>query len=272
VSLIDSILGSTLCVGLAPDHVAGVVRRGRRFTDKGAFRDAVDPDEGGWHAVLGKLRERMLQPDRAGRGLPVSVVLSSRWCRMMMVRWSDALMKREQAQRFLQSQYLALYGEAAREWTVVADDAPYGQPRLTCAIETDLLQSLRQVLREGGHACLSIEPAVPLSWRLLAGPRGSPVKAFAVVEAGRLSMAGIAHGRISAIQSHSLVQPWQRELARAWQRWVLRAPELGVVKEVMVFNLTAEAPEGDLPAPFKVASVPAHGLSPVFNFVACSRG
>jgi len=44
------------------------------------------------------------------------------------------------AQRFQEAQFVGIYGDVARGWATVCDDAPYGVPRLACAVERAFLE------------------------------------------------------------------------------------------------------------------------------------
>ena len=188
-----------------------------------------------------------------GKKLPLAVSLASRWCAMLMVPWSGALLERTSAQRFLHSQFAAVYGDGARAWRLAADDAPYGKPRLACGIDGDLLQGVQDAAAAHGRRCLSIEPIVGPAWRSIAGSKPA---AFALVEAGRLLLATTSGGRITALHSQSCAIAWGDELDRAWRRWNLRAPQLDAIEQVALLDLSG-APPAEVPerfVPIAVAS------------------
>jgi hypothetical protein len=254
VSLTDLFASRSLCVALAPGQLTAVVRRGRRVLPDSAARIALDDRDGHWQGALDALQGYLKQGGSGLAGLPLSVGLSSRWCQLAMLPWSDALLERAAAARFIEGQFGAMYGEAARSWAIACDDAPYGQPRLACAIERELLDGLNNIALEHGHPCAGIESALSLAWRAIAGARPA---AFAVVEPGRLVLAAAAKGRIVAVQAQSCRADWQAELPLAWQRWTLRAPELGDIAQVALVNLDERAPAADLPPRFRPAALPA---------------
>lgn len=180
---------------------------------------------------------------------PLSVSLSGRWCQAVMVPWSDALLAEPAATRFLQMQLSAIYGDAARNWSIANDDAPYGEPRAACGIDAALLQALRTSL---GKRCNTIEPILGTAARMPAG-----LPAFAIVEPGKLTMATTAHGRIAAICSQPCGAAWAAELERAWQRWMLRMPELDGIRAVAVIDLSGRAPAlATMPALFQPVDTP----------------
>jgi hypothetical protein len=250
VSLIERVTRATLCLHLAPHGLHGVLRRAGRPVADSAFHLSILNPDASWEVALAALRGWLEQDD--GKKLPLAVSLASRWCAMLMVPWSGALLDRSSAQRFLYSQFAAVYGDGARAWRLATDDAPYGKPRLACGIDAALLQGVQDAAAAHGRRCLSIEPIVGPAWRSIAG--GKPA-AFALVEAGRLLLATTSGGRITALHSQSCAAAWGDELDRAWRRWNLRAPQLDAIEQVALLDLSG-VPQENLPGrfqPFPVA-------------------
>ncbi|SFU89571.1 hypothetical protein SAMN05216552_1013110 [Pseudoduganella namucuonensis] len=278
-----------LHIYLAPRRLVAVVRRGGRIVEDGALHIPLVNPGSQWKIPVAALRGLLGQtatpgtvpprsPSRAlataggaeglspdsRRGaidravaarLPVSISLSGRWCQMVLAPWSDALMAEPAASRFLQMQLSAVYGDAARTWSVSCDDAPYGHPRLACGIDADLLESLQSILAEHRLRCAAIEPLVGTVCRTLDG---KPT-AFAVAEQGRLSMAVLSRSRVTAFQTQPCGDNWHNELAQAWQRWTLRAPELAAIDDVAVMDLSGVARHAQadrLPAHFRLVEPP----------------
>jgi len=249
VSLIERVTRATLCLHLAPHGLHGVLRRaGRPLSDSAFHLPILNPDAS-WEVALAALRGWLEQD--GGKKLPLAVSLASRWCAMLMVPWSGALLDRTSAQRFLHSQFAAVYGDGARAWRLAADDAPYGKPRLACGIDAALLQGVQEAAAAHGRRCLSIEPIVGPAWRSVAGSK--PV-AFALVEAGRLLLATTSGGRITALHSQSCGAAWGDELDRAWRRWNLRTPQLDAIEQVVLLDLSG-VPQEDLPGRFQPVPV-----------------
>ncbi|MDZ5632129.1 hypothetical protein [Janthinobacterium sp. GMG1] len=245
MSLIERITRATLCLHLAPHGLHGVQRRAGRPVADSAFHLPILNPDASWEVALAALRGWLEQHNE--KKLPLAISLASRWCAMLMVPWSGALLDRTSAQRFLHSQFAAVYGDGARAWHLAADDAPYGKPRLACGIDAALLQGVQDAAAAHGRRCLSIEPIVGPAWRSIAG--GKPA-AFALVEAGRLLLATTGGGRITALHSQSCGAAWGDELDRAWRRWNLRAPQLDAIEHVALLDLSG-VPQDELPARFQ---------------------
>ncbi|KAB8064508.1 hypothetical protein [Janthinobacterium violaceinigrum] len=249
MSLIERVTRATVCLHLAPHGLDGVLRRAGRPVADSAFHVPILNPDASWEVALASLRGWLEQHNE--KKLPLAVSLASRWCAMLMVPWSGALLDRASAQRFLHSQFAAVYGDGARAWRLAADDAPYGKPRLACGIDAALLQGVQDAAAAHGRRCLSIEPVVGPAWRSIAGSKPA---AFALVEGGRLLLATSSGGRIAALHSQSCAAAWGDELDRAWRRWNLRAPQLDAIEHVALLDLSGE-PQDALPARFQPVAV-----------------
>ncbi len=275
---VEHLAPTTLCLHLGPQQLLALPRRGRRIEPAGAQRLAYANPNGHWQSALDALREYLAGARQAGPAAaaattatatraradaraiaraakaPLEISLAGRWCQLVLAPWSEALLAEPGAARFLQNQLAAVYGDAARGWSLCADDAAYGQPRLVCGIDAALLQGLRHVAEEQGRRCRVVEPLLGAVWRTLAPARP---QAFAVVEPGRMTLAALARGGIAAIQSQPCGAGWHAELAQAWQRWTLRAPELAGIGEILVVDMSGAARPQELLAPqFKLVAGP----------------
>ncbi len=268
MSLIDRYNRRVLCVALAPEQLTAVLRSGGRIVAGSEVCIALTPTHGHWQSALDALQAWLQQDAQGLRGVPIAVSLASRWCQMTMLPWSDALLDPVGAQHFTQAQFGAIFGELARSWVITTDDAPYGQPRLACAIERALLTALQDCAAANGHTCVSVEALLPIAARALAGAKPA---AIAVIEPGRMLFAALTKGRIVALQTQPCSTAWAEELAPAWQRWSLRAPELAGIASVAVANLLGKSAGAELPARFQATPLPNHGLAPAYA-TACMTG
>lgn len=271
--LLPALSRRSLRIYLAPSMLVASAIDGERITGVAAL--PVTNPGGQWEAPLAMLRALLARPAETLAGqarqpdaqatqaihpadavlaalagqAPLSVSLSGHWCQSVMAPWSDALLAEPAATRFLQMQLAAVYGDAARGWSIANDDAPYGEPRAACGIDAQLLQALRADL---GKRCGAIEPVIGTACRMPTG-----MAAFAIVEAGKLTMATMAQGRISAICSQPSGPAWPQELQRAWQRWTLRMPELDSVTAIAVIDLACQPSAGQaLPPLFHLVDTP----------------
>jgi hypothetical protein len=269
VSLIDRFSPKTLRVGLAPGTLTTIEYRGNAHAIQSAFRQELDDSVGHWQPLLTLLATRLREENDNKAAHDMSVVLSSKWYRTMMVPWSNSLLKKEDARHFLKAQFVALYGDAAQNWAIAVDDAAYGMPRLACAIERELHGAIEQVAADSKRRCISVEPILSAAWRAIHRIAGSEVKVFAVIEDGRMTIASVHQGQITAVQSQPYRHAWADELRHEWQRWTLRLSAITDLHEVAVLNLRSDAAKTDLPQPFKDVSFLSQELAPAYRFVIC---
>lgn len=255
----------SLNILLAPQQLSCVVHQGRRPVDAGARQITVVNPGGHWQASLDALRALLLECPAGWAGLPLEISLSGRWSHTAVAPWSDALLSEPAAAHFLQSQLTAVYGDAARGWHIVGDDAPYGQARTVCGIDAPLPRAIRELAGECGHSCRVIEPLLCTALRSLnADELRAPAAALALIEPGRITMAALDRGRVTAIQSQPASGAWRLELPQAWQRWTLRVPELTTIEHVAVVDLSA-APAI---SPGPIVQLVTEALPPRFRIVA----
>lgn len=254
MSLPDSFGSRTMTVTLAPEMLSAVVRCGRKIVAHSEIKIGAARADGSCDAALAAFRAYLGRTGLALRGVPISVGISTRWCQLAMLPWSDALLHGDSALRYRQAYFAAIYGDAAREWEILCDDAPYGQLRLACAIERDFLNGLRECARDNGHPWAGAESLLSMAVRAAAPGRQ---QAVAVIEPGRVVMASFAHGRISTVRAQACRGPWHAELPPAWQHWMLRAPELGDAAQVALVSLGDAAPAIVLPEPAWETTFPA---------------
>ncbi len=234
MSLTDIFSSRSVCISLAPDLLTAVVRSGNRIVAHSEMRIAPDdrPD-GHWAGALNAFATYLRQAGVTLRGAPLSVALTTRWCQLAMLPWSEALLHERSARRVQEAQFIAIYGDVARNWVTLCDAAPYGMPRLACAVERDFVEGLQAIAAACGHPCPAIESVLSSAWRAIAS---TGLQGCVIVEPGRLVLAGACSGCIVAVQAQALRGPWQSELPQAWQRWTLRAPELGEIAQVALVS------------------------------------
>lgn len=268
MSLIDRFSSKSIYIGLAPRQLISVISQRKKAIVGTAASRSVDNPRNDWKPLLDEMRNFLQDANRSStKTSSLGIFLSSHWCKTMMVPWTDSLLKKEVAEQFLISQYAAVYGEEAKNWIIISDDAPYGEPRLTCSIEKDLWQALQQTATENKKKCRLIEPVFSAGWRTISCLSGKAVKAFAIVEEGRLTLGRATQGKITAIFSQSATTEWPQDLIRGWQRWQLRTPYISETTEIHVLNLTETYSEFVLPSPFKQIAIPDAGLSTVYSYM-----
>ncbi len=271
MSLIE--VGPQLCIALAPQQVALALRKGTHFIPSSAWHQACDNHEGHWQNTLALLRTGLADSKDLPANTRMHITVSSRWMQTLRLPWSDALMQPQAAQRFVQNQYVALYGEIARDWQITLDDAPYGKARLACALENSLLDALQQLAQDFQCDLASVEPLIAPAWRSAARLVGKKARALVLIEYDRICLAQIDAGRIVQIHSEYWAQAttWPTALRQCWQRACIREPHLAELNHVPVLNLSAQAHRVDVANPFHVIQLANPELAPSYAALVCQR-
>ena len=181
-----------LSVWLAPGEVA-VVRRNFGFRGFGEqlrlLRPAAVAGAPAWRGALDALAASL---DDAGAHTPrARIVLSNHFVRYAVARWREDLKSPSERQAFIHHCFRETYGAAADGWTLREDCARYGQDSLACAIDSALLEGLRDAFRNARMRVASVQPLFMTAFnrhRRALGDEGG----FFVYEPGRLCGAGFA--------------------------------------------------------------------------------
>jgi hypothetical protein len=196
MALKDGFESRTVEVALAPEMLSAVVREHGRVLACSEIRIEPGCREGHWQAGLDAFQAWIRHAGVGLRAVPLTISVSTRWCRLAMLPWSDALLYQDSAQRYQQERFMQIYGSAARGWEVLCDDSPRGQTRLACAIDSDFTQALRAAAQAYGHQNVRLESVVTASGRTIAA---APCDRFAILEPGRLVL--VASKRPAARES-----------------------------------------------------------------------
>lgn len=177
-------------VGIAHVRTAWRRREASRETIAVALQDAGKP---AWQGAVDGLTAWLA--DRKPRRPSTTVVLSNRYLRFALVPWTEAASGHEEDTELALACFEPRYGDMTG-WTVRIDGGAYGQARIACAVETQLLDAIRASLpphgRRGG-ADVAIRPAFVAGWntgrRKLDGAweRGDGI--FAMEESGTAVIA-----------------------------------------------------------------------------------
>lgn len=114
VSFTESLDGRALCISLAPELITAVVRSGKRVMAHSEVRIA----DGSHDSVLSALRTYLRQAGPTLRDVPVAISITTRWCRLSMLPWDDALRHEDSAARYGHAHFEAIYGDAARHLSI----------------------------------------------------------------------------------------------------------------------------------------------------------
>lgn len=205
-----------LSVALCPEAVAlRISGRGGRTTnaDSRLLETTVESGTPPWKNAVAALAEGLSQLPRR---LPARLILSNRFTRFALLPWSDAASGEAERQALalacLESHYGDMHG-----WTVHVDAGEFGVPCLACAVETELLETLRGSFTAHRVECHRVEPYFVACWNRWCRDVGPRDALFAVQEGG-LAVASLRGGRWHSLRvlgscadSDELTQAMARE-------------------------------------------------------------
>ena len=185
-----------ISVELSPHSVAWVrLARGLRPSVTAKSQEAVLPQAGEplWQAALVKLQQIMLGGE--WKNAEVTVVLSNHFVRYDCLPW-NAELKDEEEQLALASHRLTnIYGAAVQKWTLCLSPSGKGESRLVAAVESTLLELLKQAMTEAGIKLHSIQPYLMTSFNRYAKSMARSDGWFVAAEAGRFTLALFRDGQ-----------------------------------------------------------------------------
>lgn len=174
-----------LLVSLAPGEISWIRLDGHlkpEVRDKGVV--PADPGYGAhpWEGALAALRTKA-QAWRADR-LSVRIVLSNHFVRYALSPYSDQIQGVDQELALARFHFSKVHGEVSRAWDIRLSPAAPGASRLASAVDSALVEALRQCFGQAGRPRLaSVQPllmsmfnsadaAIPSSgaWLVMAEP------------------------------------------------------------------------------------------------------
>lgn len=133
----------------------------------------------------------------AWRGaVDVGIVLSSALCRYLVVPWSDAFLKKETRAAYLRAEFTTAYGDSARDWEFVSQDADYDRPTAACAIDASLLRTLREACARMDLKLIFCRPLLSVIFDSFVPSLNEKDGIFALVEKDVIALMAWANDEI----------------------------------------------------------------------------
>lgn len=184
-----------LRIGFGADRV-DCVRLGawplRRVIKRSGAAFAARPPEPAWQPALQVLDESLGAV--ASRGDAVALRLSNRWVRYAVLSWHAGVAGTAELEQLARLRFEQRHGNAVAAWTIRCCDGGWGRPLLACAIDTALLEALRERIAAHGLRLASLQPLLMAAfndWRR----RLRHSAALAIIETDRLCLAAFERGR-----------------------------------------------------------------------------
>jgi hypothetical protein len=187
---------------LAPDGVAwAVMRRGLRqqLHAKGMSKIA-EQDGRTWQQAVQTLQDILPQlPVTRGK---VTVVLSNAFVRYLLVNGGEVLTGEDERLALARHDFLKVYGDVAQSWEIRIGAADANVKYLASAVDTGLIEQLRQIFSATGFTLDSIQPYFALAFDTWCTKLDSKTShGILLSEAGGYCYAGIGSGEWQFMRS-----------------------------------------------------------------------
>ncbi len=190
-----------IVVGLAPDQLSALRLGGwlrPRLLDRHTL--ALPAAEGShWDKALAALET--LLAESSWRDRPTTVILSSHFVRHAMLPPGPGLADAER-QTLAQVLFHETFGDLARDWELRISPPARGKPTVACGVPRQLLNSLRAVC-ERKAPLSSIQPSLMPVFNRARRKFGKADGCLAMVEPGRITLAGLSNGQWQFIDSRA---------------------------------------------------------------------
>jgi hypothetical protein len=163
------------------------------------------------------------------------VILSNHFARYAVLPWSAPLRSEEDWLAFARHAFAETYGAPAASWTIRVSRAARRKPRVACAVDTALLESLL-----GVPGVCSVQPYLMSAFNARRRRLAGRTAWFVVQEPGRLALGLIQDGEWRSVRVRQATAQWQDSLADTLEREASTLAQLDC-EEVLVHG------EEDLP-------------------------
>lgn len=159
----------------------------------------------GWQGTIAVFREWL--GARGSHKGAAAVVVSNRWVRYAVVPWSDHILGADEETALASACLDGLYGASDSAWDIKVASAPYGAPRLACAVDAALLSELRMVCARHALRLRLIQPHFVWAVNRLPGSRlRSHCALMVATEGAHAVIASMARGQWCSVRAMHL--PW----------------------------------------------------------------
>lgn len=182
---------------------------------------AANGDLESWHAALRALGAELAQLPR--RRMSARVILSNHFSRYTMVPWSEMLSDAAEEEAYARHCFRQQYGADAEQWELRLSPERPQLPQLASAVDTRLLEELRNVFQRNGIALKSIQPRLMAAYNNCRHTLKDRSAWFALYEPGSLCLALLQQGRWNSVRTMRIGNDWRDTLSLRLERAALLA-------------------------------------------------
>lgn len=222
---------SRLLISLAPDTVSWLKLGGQK--PEVVARSTVSADSGyggeSWQGALATLRT--IAQDWRKDSATVTIVLSNHFARYVLVPPTDGINGAKEENALALFYFSKVHGERSHGWDLRLGDAQGKEPRLACAIDTPLIDALRECFPvKGALKLVSVQPLLMSAFNCSRSQLPAEGAWMLLIEAQRACLGLVAGRRWVTVQNlkgdFSNEQAWVQLLDQARLRIDLpRSPD-----------------------------------------------
>jgi hypothetical protein len=230
-------------VVLRPDRVI-VAQMKREWTRHGLKRHVhsmqelpclLESGEGlPWSAALNVL-ESVLSELSGGKS-HATVVLSNHFMRYALIPWNDSLFDAKEIKAYAQHSFREMYGRDANIWELSISSGKSGMLHMAGAVDTRLLDSLRELFGRAGVNLKSIQPHLMLAYNACKASLRGRSAWLALLEHGNLCLALLQEGRWTWVRSMRIGTEWRDELPLLLEREAFNACLGADINDVLLWT------------------------------------
>jgi hypothetical protein len=238
-----------LRIVLRPERIE-LMRSGRKLTARGYQRHVHDnviipcapavDETRPWNGAIKTLEMNL--PSFAERKTEVNVVLSNHFMHYLLVPWLSKLSDEEEMV-FAQHCFKEMYGSAADSWSVRTSPGPAGVATVASAVDTRLLDELRELLGRMGLDIRSIQPDLMEAYNSCRDILEGRNAWIALLEPGSLCLAVLQKGQLVWIRKLRIGDVWHEELPTLLEREAYLADAEAAMDEVFLWAPHLEGTE-----------------------------
>jgi len=173
-------------------------------------RIALSP---GGVAGLGGVLSALRRP-----GAGVHITLSNRFARYLCLPWSPALRSEADWQSFAEHRFAELFGARPAGYAILLSSSAARSARLACALEPELIETIRTAVAADGHRLASLRPRFAASFDRARRRIGRSEVWFVDQEPGQLTLGLARGGAWHAIRQRHADSGWRDHLGELLDR------------------------------------------------------
>lgn len=197
----------TVHVALLPGEALGV-----------KYRAGLRPKALAYSKLAGAGVAEVLADLGAAGNARISLTVSDRFVRLLLLRPSESLRADSDWNGFAAHRFAEVFGGEMHSWHVRIASAAAGVPRLACALDPSILESLSAALASGGMKLISLQPHFVRRFNALRGAIGKSPAWIVNHEPGGVVIGLLANGEWRLVRQRRVESDWLDRLPGLLQR------------------------------------------------------